>query len=163
MAAHQAAAPKRKRAASNIKITLPARCVPRLSPEAVQSDFADSADELAADPHARDQSDNGLPPVSALLEEPLAYVPHNPKKAKKQPVQHGDDDVDDLLMDSPSLTASDNLTTLASPGLSDTPLWPAKKPRKNTKAKPQVEEPKPENLSEHCKITPSTVGLRLTM
>ena len=126
MAAHQAAAPKHKRAASNIKITLPARCVPRLSPEAVQSDFTDSADKLAADPHAGDQSDNGLPPVSALLEEPLTYVPRNPKKAKKQPVLHGDDDVDDLLMD--SLTASDNLTTLASPGLSDTPLRPTKKP-----------------------------------
>jgi hypothetical protein len=125
MAAHQAAAPKCKRDVRNLKITPPACLPPRLSPEAVQSDFADLADELAADPHAGDKFD-GLPPVSALLEVPLTYKPCNPKKAKKQPVLSGDNDVDDLGMD--SLTGSDNLTTLASPELSDIQLWPAKKP-----------------------------------
>lgn len=118
MAAHQAAAPKRKRDVRNLKITLPARLPPRLSPEAVQSDFADSADELVADPHAGDESDDGLPPVSGLFEASLTYKPHNPKKAKKQPVLNGDNDVDDFGMD--SLTGSDNLTTLASPELSVT-------------------------------------------
>jgi hypothetical protein len=68
MAAHQAAAPKHKRDVRNLKITVPAHLPPRLSPKAVQSDFTDSADELAADTYARDESDDGLPLVSALLE-----------------------------------------------------------------------------------------------
>jgi hypothetical protein len=123
MAAHQAAAPKHKRDVRNLKITLLAHLPPRPLPEAVQSNFTDSVDELAADTYTRDESDDGLPPVSALLEASHIQA-LQPKE--RQLVPSDDNDVNDLGID--SLTASNNLTTLASPELSDTQLWPTKKP-----------------------------------
>jgi len=58
MAAHQAAAPKRKRDTRDLKTILPACLAP---PKAVQSDFVDLADETAVDPHAAAVAAAGSP------------------------------------------------------------------------------------------------------
>lgn len=142
---HQAAAPKRKRDSSDLKITLPARLTAPTPFEAVQFDVADSADEMAVDALSSSESDDTLfPPISVLLERPPANCSkaskktHKPKKMKKSSNQHSGKhvDSDSLGTQTGYLTASDDLAL------------PAKKSHKCAKARPPVEEPKPENLSE---------------
>jgi hypothetical protein len=142
MAAHQVAMPKRKRDSTDLKITLPA-CPAAPAPfEAVQSDFADSADEMAVDPLSSESEDTLFPLLSVLLENPPAKAaknPHKPKKAKKSSNRRGDKDVnsDGLETWTGNLTASDDLAL------------PVKKSHKHAKARPPVEVPKLEDLSEH--------------
>ena len=72
MAAHQVAMPKYERDSTDLKITLPARPAAPAPFEAVQSDFADSADEMAVDPLSSESEDTHFPPLSVLLENPPA-------------------------------------------------------------------------------------------
>jgi hypothetical protein len=142
MAAHQVATPKHKRDSTDLKITLPARPAAPAPFEAVQSDFADLADEMAVDPLSSESEDTLFPPLSVLLENPPAKAaknPHKPKKAKKSSNRCGDKDVNSDGLE----TRMGNLTA------SDDSALPVKKSCKHAKARPPVDVPKPEDLSEH--------------
>ena len=69
--------------------------------EVVQSDIADSADEIAVDPLSSESDDTCFPPSSNHANAASAKKPHKPKKTKKSSNQHGGKDVDlDRLSDS---------------------------------------------------------------
>jgi hypothetical protein len=97
---------------------------------------------MAVDPLSSESEDTLFPLLSVLLENPPAKAaknPHKPKKAKKSSNRRGDKDVnsDGLETWTGNLTASDDLAL------------PVKKSHKHAKARPPVEVPKLEDLSEH--------------